>query len=138
MNFNLIYFFQDQPYILLIKAAFLNSSIFEIKTNRFVGSRFVGKSSLPVDFYTLQRYDAKLKAIIWNSGIDMSSKIQDLQGREIVTGVFTYKPFMLLDYVRRKQWFSLNCILTISLFSYIKRTNNLKSLIAPPMVPKFS
>lgn len=86
-----------------VKAEFLNSSIFEIKTNRFVGPRNIDKASSPVDFYTLQHYDAKLNCIIWNSGIDLSSKIQDLQGREIVIGIFTYKPFMLLDYVRIKQ-----------------------------------
>lgn len=101
LEFYLIYSLPDQPNILVIKAELLNTNIFEIKTNRFVGPRNFGNEPLPVDLYTFQRYDAQLQRIIWNSGIDMSSKVQDLQGREIVIGLFTYKPFMLLDYVSR-------------------------------------
>lgn len=101
LEFYLIYSLPDQPNILVIKAELLNTNIFEIKTNRFVGPRNFGNEPLPVDLYTFQRYDAQLQRIIWNSGIDISSKVQDLQGREIVIGLFTYKPFMLLDYVSR-------------------------------------
>lgn len=101
LEFYSIYPLPDQPNILVIKAELLNTSIFEIKTNRFVGPRKFNNEPLPSDLYTFQRYDAQLQRIIWNSGIDMSRKVQDLQGREIVIGLFTYKPFMLLDYVSR-------------------------------------
>lgn len=84
---------------MVIKAELLNTSIFEIKTNRFVGPRNFYNQPLPADLYTFQRYDAQLQRIIWNSGMEMSCKVQDLQGREIVIGLFTYKPYMLLDYV---------------------------------------
>ncbi|KAH8274541.1 hypothetical protein KR044_008607, partial [Drosophila immigrans] len=92
------FIFHDQPNILLVNAPFLNATIFEIKANHFVGPRYFGKEPMPVNFDTLQLYDAQLGQVIWDSGIDMSSKLRDLEGREIVVGLFNYKPFMLLDY----------------------------------------
>ncbi|EDV97520.1 GH14655 [Drosophila grimshawi] len=49
----------------------------------------------------MQLYDAHVKKVIWDSGLDMFSKLYDLKGREIVFGVFNYKPYMLLDYLKK-------------------------------------
>lgn len=64
-----------------------------------MGPRYFGKEPMSVAFDMLQHYDAQAGKVIWNSGIDLFSKMRDLQGREIVVGIFNYKPFMLLDYV---------------------------------------
>ncbi|KAH8322625.1 hypothetical protein KR059_001522, partial [Drosophila kikkawai] len=94
------YIFQDQPNILLVTSQYLNSSSFEIKTNRFVGHRNFHPSPGPIEFYLLNRYDALEKDVTWNNELKriMSDKLRNLQGREVVIGVFDYKPFMLLDY----------------------------------------
>ncbi|KMZ00607.1 uncharacterized protein Dsimw501_GD14827, isoform B [Drosophila simulans] len=92
------YIFQDQPNILVITSQYLNSSTFEIKTNRFVGSRNFNKNPEPVEFYILQRFDAQDTEATWETQSAMSSKMRNLKGREVVIGIFDYKPFMLLDY----------------------------------------
>lgn len=89
----------DQPNILVITSQYLNSSTFEIKTNRFVGPRNFNKNPEPVEFYILQRFDAKGTKATWETQSAMSSKMRNLKGREVVIGIFDYKPFMLLDYV---------------------------------------
>lgn len=91
-----------------------------------MGPRNFDNQPLPADLYTFQRYDAQLRKIIWNSGMEMSSKVQDLQGREIVIGLFTYKPFMLLDYVCM---YIFNILHALYCFQ-IKRKNNQMPLIA--------
>nr|NP_001137982.1 ionotropic receptor 76a, isoform D [Drosophila melanogaster]ACL83337.1 ionotropic receptor 76a, isoform D [Drosophila melanogaster] len=93
------YIFQDQPNILVITSQYLNSSTFEIKTNRFVGPRNFNKNPEPVEFYILQRFDAKGTKATWETQSAMSSKMRNLKGREVVIGIFDYKPFMLLDYL---------------------------------------
>nr|ACN81897.1 IR76a [Drosophila melanogaster] len=92
------YIFQDQPNILVITSQYLNSSTFEVKTNRFVGPRNFNKNPEPVEFYILQRFDAKGTKATWETQSAMSSKMRNLKGREVVIGIFDYKPFMLLDY----------------------------------------
>ncbi|KAH8371943.1 hypothetical protein KR093_009388, partial [Drosophila rubida] len=92
------YIFHDQPNIWLISAPFLNATVFEIKSNQFVGPRYFGKEPMPVNFDALQLYDAQFGEVTWDSGINLSSKLRNLQGREIIVGIFNYKPFMLLDY----------------------------------------
>ncbi|XP_034106527.1 uncharacterized protein LOC117569468 [Drosophila albomicans] len=92
------YIFHDQPNILLVNAPLLNSTIFEIKSNQFVGPRYFGKEPMPVSFDTLQIYDAQLDKVLWDGGIDLTNKLRNLQGREIVLGIFNYKPFMVVDY----------------------------------------
>ncbi|KAH8296661.1 hypothetical protein KR054_009479, partial [Drosophila jambulina] len=94
------YIFQDQPNVLLVTSQYLNSSNFEIKTNRFVGQRNFHPAQEPVEFDLIYKYDALEKDITWNKELKriMSEKLRNLQGREIVIGVFDYKPFMLLDY----------------------------------------
>ncbi|XP_070070730.1 uncharacterized protein Ir76a isoform X1 [Drosophila takahashii] len=91
------YIFQDQPNILLVTSQYLNSSTFDIKTNRFVGPRNFDTKPAPVEFELLQRYDAESDENIWDVGM-LSVKMQNLMGREVVIGIFDYKPFMLLDY----------------------------------------
>ncbi|ALC48029.1 Ir76a, partial [Drosophila busckii] len=96
------YIFHDQANILLVHAQFLNSSVFDIKTNRFVGEgRYFGTLPKPAEMVLLQRFDAKVGRIIWNSGSVMKNKLKNLQGREVVLCLFNYKPFMLLDYERK-------------------------------------
>ncbi|XP_017955428.2 uncharacterized protein LOC108650710 [Drosophila navojoa] len=95
------YLFFDQPNILLVNAQLRNSSIFEIKTNRFAGSRFESKPQ----FYTQHIYDAQAEKVIWNSAEDFSSKMKNLQGREVVLGLFNYEPFMLLSYEKQPAMF---------------------------------
>ncbi|SPP77239.1 uncharacterized protein LOC117580458 isoform X1 [Drosophila guanche] len=95
------YIFHDQPNVLLVSAPYLNSSTFDIKTNRFVGPRDFNDKPGTIQFNLLQRYDSQLREIIWESGTKMSKKLQNLQGREVFIGIFDYKPFMLLDYERQ-------------------------------------
>ncbi|EDW73340.2 uncharacterized protein Dwil_GK17497 [Drosophila willistoni] len=92
------YIFHDQPHILLVNAEYLNSSIFHIKTNRFVGPRDFKDNPESVNLYTLQLYDALNQEIMWQSDDTLSSKLQNLQGREMVIGVFDYEPFMVVTY----------------------------------------
>ncbi|KAH8373322.1 hypothetical protein KR009_000616 [Drosophila setifemur] len=100
------YIFQDQPNILVVVSKYLNSSTFDIKTNRFVGQRNFGPNPGPVEFYIYQRFDAQQKKITWENLMikSLSEKLKNLQGREVVIGIFDYKPFMLLDY-DRQPWF---------------------------------
>ncbi|XP_036671140.3 uncharacterized protein Ir76a isoform X1 [Drosophila suzukii] len=102
-NYLLGYILQDQPNILLVTSKYLNSSIFDIKTNRFVGPRNFDTNPGLVDFDLLQRYDAENDEIIWDVGTKsaLSVKMRNLKGREVVIGIFDYKPFMLLDYERK-------------------------------------
>ncbi|XP_017121961.1 uncharacterized protein LOC108142544 [Drosophila elegans] len=97
------YIFQDQPNILLITSENLNSSTFDIKTNRFVGPRDFGPIPGPVEFDLLQKYDAAKEKITRDVGkkSTMLGKMRNLQGREVVIGIFDYKPFMLLDYKKQ-------------------------------------
>ncbi|XP_037722513.1 uncharacterized protein LOC119555282 [Drosophila subpulchrella] len=97
------YILQDQPNILLVTSKYLNSSIFDIKTNRFVGPRNFDTNPGLVEFDLLQRYDAENDEIIWDGGTKspLSVKMRNLKGREVVIGIFDYKPFMLLDYERK-------------------------------------
>ncbi|XP_064545280.1 uncharacterized protein Ir76a [Drosophila montana] len=95
------YLFHDQPNVLLVTAQFLNASVFEIKTNRFVGPRYFGAKAMPAAFYTMQFYDAKLGKVTWDSETDISEKMRNLEGREIILGLFNYEPFMLLDYLKQ-------------------------------------
>nr|XP_036671143.1 uncharacterized protein LOC108005868 isoform X2 [Drosophila suzukii] len=101
-NYLLGYILQDQPNILLVTSKYLNSSIFDIKTNRFVGPRNFDTNPGLVEFDLLQRYDAENDEIIWDvrTKSDLSVKMRNLKGREVVIGIFDYKPFMLLDYER--------------------------------------
>ncbi|ALC48028.1 Ir76a, partial [Drosophila busckii] len=93
------YIFHDQPNILLVNAKHLNSSVFDIKTNRFVGSgRYFGTAPKPAVFDSIQQFDAKLGKLVWKSDMNWKHKLKNLQGREVVVGVFDYKPFMLLSY----------------------------------------
>ncbi|KAH8357605.1 hypothetical protein KR200_004404, partial [Drosophila serrata] len=97
------YIFQDQPNILLVTSDYLNSSSFEIKTNRFVGRRNFDPAPGQIQFDHLYRYNSVENCATWTYELKrrMSEKLQNLQGREIVIGVFDYKPFMLLDYEKQ-------------------------------------
>ncbi|KAH8328499.1 hypothetical protein KR067_010239, partial [Drosophila pandora] len=97
------YIFHDQPHIILVTSAYLNSSIFDIKINRFVGKRSFEVIQPPVEFDLIQIYDAQVQEITWENGRnnDVPQKLRNLQGREIIIGIFDYKPFMVLD--REKQ-----------------------------------
>jgi len=78
-----------------------------------VGPRNFDTNPGLVDFDLLQRYDAENDEIIWDVGTKsaLSVKMRNLKGREVVIGIFDYKPFMLLDYV------SFNfCLRQIKLF----------------------
>ncbi|XP_052848888.1 uncharacterized protein LOC128260145 [Drosophila gunungcola] len=101
------YIFQDQPNILLITSENLNSSTFDIKTNRFVGPRDFNPNPGPVEFDLLQKYDAEKEEIIWDVGTKstMLGKMRNLQGREVVIGIFDYKPFMLLEYKKQPVYY---------------------------------
>ncbi|KAH8361664.1 hypothetical protein KR084_012540, partial [Drosophila pseudotakahashii] len=94
------YILQDQPNILLVTSQYLNSSTFDIKTNRFVGPRNFDTNPAPVEFNLLQRYDAESDENLWGVAAKdaLSVKMRNLMGREVVIGIFDYKPFMLLDY----------------------------------------
>ncbi|KAH8262540.1 hypothetical protein KR026_010626 [Drosophila bipectinata] len=98
-NFLSQYIFYDQPHIYLVTSTFANSSVVDIKINRFVGKRNFEVNPPPVEFDLIQRYDAQLQEITWENGRnnDVSQKLRNLQGREIIIGIFDYKPFMVMD-----------------------------------------
>ncbi|XP_017071308.1 ionotropic receptor 21a [Drosophila eugracilis] len=102
-NYLVGFIFQDQPNILVVTSRFLNSSAFDIKTNRFVGPRNFDSTPVAAELDVLQRYDAANKEKMYNVGMRtaMSAKMRNLKGREIVIGIFDYKPFMLLNYERQ-------------------------------------
>ncbi|XP_016955809.1 uncharacterized protein LOC108028462 [Drosophila biarmipes] len=101
------YVLHDQPNILLVTSRYLNSSVFEIKTNRFVGPRNFDKNPGPVEFDLLQRFDAENEELTWDEGMKsaLSAKLRNLEGREVVIGIFDYKPFMLLDYEKQPYFY---------------------------------
>ncbi|XP_030371974.1 uncharacterized protein LOC115622217 [Scaptodrosophila lebanonensis] len=104
------YIFHDQANILIVHAQFLNASVFGIKTNRFVGARNFDDMPEPPTFYELQRFDAVRHQILSGDNEDAlflvnQNKLANLQGREVVIGVFDYKPFMLLNYDNKPRLF---------------------------------
>ncbi|KAH8268768.1 hypothetical protein KR018_003833, partial [Drosophila ironensis] len=95
--------FLDQPNILIVSSAYLNSSLFEIRSSRFVGNRNFEAIPPAVEFDLVQLYDAQTKDITSGQRItsDLTGKLRNLQGREVVIGIFDYKPFMVVDHEKQ-------------------------------------
>ncbi|KNC22699.1 hypothetical protein FF38_01653, partial [Lucilia cuprina] len=93
--------FKKQPSILIIEAKTLNSSNFILKTNKFVGL----KSQHPEELIFLSTFNAL--TLTFEPDLDLFSlhKLQNLQGREIVMGVFDYRPFVAIDFERSPQYY---------------------------------
>ncbi|XP_061400435.1 uncharacterized protein LOC133336154 [Musca vetustissima] len=80
--------------ILVIESDYKNSSQFNIKTNKFVGSFF----EKPHELLQMTQFDALTGRFEPNVDLSLKNKLQNLQGREIIVGAFDYRPFMVVDF----------------------------------------
>lgn len=80
----------------MVEADFRNSSIFHIKTNKFVGLRSHHPEQLTLlsTFYASnQSFEPPFEAFV-------GAKLSNLQGRELIVGAFDYRPFVAVDFQR--------------------------------------
>lgn len=90
-QFNLI---TDQPNILIVEAECGNCSTFTLKTNKFTGPL----AEHPEQLYVVDHYDGLSGK--FELGVDLyMDKASNMQGREVTTGIFDYRPFTVVDYV---------------------------------------
>lgn len=90
----------DNANILIIEAEYKNSTQFNIKTNKFVGSFFEN----PHELVQISQYDALNETFEPNVDLFSRHKLQNLQGREIIVGAFDYRPFVVVDFQRLPQY----------------------------------
>lgn len=86
--------FPDQANILVIEADYYNSSIFTIKTNKFVGPL----NEHPEQMLPLTTYNALERSFTSEVDLLLPDKLNDLQGRELIVAALNYRPFVALDY----------------------------------------
>ncbi|XP_020713262.1 uncharacterized protein LOC110117744 [Ceratitis capitata] len=95
--------FRDQPNILIVEAECGNCSTFTLKTNKFIGPL----AEHPEQLYVVDHYDGLSGK--FELGVDLyMDKASNMQGREVTTGVFDYRPFTVVDYDREPQIKDMN------------------------------
>ncbi|XP_075161102.1 ionotropic receptor 76a [Haematobia irritans] len=99
-------FFEDRLFknslnILVIEMDLKNTKKFMIKTNKFIGP----SNDKPQQLFLLTTFDAEKR--VFNPEMDLfpDDRLNDLQGREIITGIFDYRPFMALDFHRQPLYY---------------------------------
>ncbi|XP_055855710.1 uncharacterized protein LOC129918968 [Episyrphus balteatus] len=92
-------FFKDLINILLIEIE--NETIFNLKTNKFVGSR----KNHPEELILLDRYYGETNTFEFGNNNLYPDRIKDLKGRELVSAVFAYEPFAILKNATEKNHF---------------------------------
>nr|QKN21277.1 ionotropic receptor [Bactrocera dorsalis] len=86
-------FFEDQSGILLIERSITDPSIFDLKTNKFVGPR----AENPKQLYLLDRFNAESNTFLHGNDL-FPDKLSNLQGREVILAAFDYRPDVVLKY----------------------------------------
>ncbi|CAD7014181.1 unnamed protein product [Ceratitis capitata] len=86
-------FFEDQSSILLVERSIGNPALFDLKTNKFVGSR----ADNPKQLYPLDRFNAESNTFQYGNDL-FPDKLSDLQGREVILAAFDYRPDVVLKY----------------------------------------
>ncbi|XP_073843764.1 uncharacterized protein [Musca autumnalis] len=89
--------FKNAVNILAIEAEYKNATHFNIKRNKFVGSVF----GSPHELLKISKFDALTRTFEPNVDLYSLQKLQNLQQREIIVGVFDYRPLMVVDYHQR-------------------------------------
>ncbi|KAM7358164.1 ionotropic receptor 21a-like isoform 2-T2 [Cochliomyia hominivorax] len=92
--------FKNQPNILVIEADSYDTSTFILKTNKFVGPN----SQNPKELLFLSTFYAPNKTFMPDINLSSLNKLRNLQGREIIVGVFDYRPFVAVDFERYPQY----------------------------------
>ncbi|XP_061400433.1 uncharacterized protein LOC133336152 [Musca vetustissima] len=93
--------FKNAANILIIESEYKNSTQFNIKTNKFVGSLFEN----PQELQQITQFDALTGKFEPKVDLILRNKLQNLQGREIIVGAFDYRPFMVVDFHRLPQYY---------------------------------
>ncbi|KAM8711688.1 hypothetical protein ACLKA7_012231 [Drosophila subpalustris] len=91
------FFFEDQPNILFVVRNSANGTIFELKTNKYVGPR----AEEPAQLLLLDRFNAS-KAQFQLNTILFPDKLRDLQGREVIIAGFDYRPYTVIKPAQSK------------------------------------
>ncbi|XP_043064147.1 uncharacterized protein LOC108089075 [Drosophila ficusphila] len=86
-------FFEDQPNILFVVRDYSSGTIFDIKTNKYVGP----KAGKPAQLKLLDRYLASEQRFQFGKFL-FPNKLKNLQGREVIIAGFDYPPYTVIKH----------------------------------------
>lgn len=125
----LIYFISDQANLLFVVRDFSAGTVFEMKTNKYVGPR--GEN--PAQLRLLDRYYASEQRFQEGKSL-FPDKLKNLKGREVTIAGFDYRPYTVIKQVSLtlEQQYNLEFVcnnINLKLLTYCVRCIYLENLI---------